>query len=108
MPPAIVQNIAKKEGVSVVIPPTFDSMIAELHSHEKDEAVVEAVRTDLPATHPLYYDDHYTKEFDATVVWKQTTSRGTEVILNNTAFYPEGGGQPADKGVLVVHSRSTC
>jgi alanyl-tRNA synthetase len=105
MPPDIVQNIAKKEGVSVVIPPTFDSMIAELHSHEKEEEAAEEVRADLPATHLLYYDDHYMKEFDATVVWKQATSRGTEVVLDNTAFYPEGGGQPADKGVLLVHGK---
>jgi alanyl-tRNA synthetase len=105
MPPDVVQNIAQKESVSVSIPPNFDSMIAELHSHEKAEDETGAVRTDLPATHPLYYDDHYTKEFDATIVWKQITARGTEVILDKTAFYPEGGGQPADKGVLIIHEK---
>lgn len=105
MPPDVVQNIAQKESVSVSIPPNFDSMIAELHSHEKAEDETGAIRTDLPATHPLYYDDHYTKEFDATIVWKQITARGTEVILDKTAFYPEGGGQPADKGVLIIHEK---
>jgi alanyl-tRNA synthetase len=105
MPPDVVQNIAQKEHISVTIPPNFDSMIAELHSHEKAEQETQIIQTDLPQTHPLYYDDHYTKEFDATILWAQTTSRGTEVILDKTAFYPEGGGQPADKGELIIDGK---
>jgi alanyl-tRNA synthetase len=101
VPPDIVKGIAKAQNITVVIPPNFDTMIAELHSHEKPEEESHEAQTTLPPTHPLYYDDHYTKEFDATIIWKQTTSRGTEVILDSTAFYPEGGGQPADKGVLI-------
>jgi len=102
MPPDVVQNIAQKEHISVSIPPNFDSMIAELHSHEKTEEETKDIQTNLPQTHPLYYDDHYTKEFDATILWNHPTSQGAEVILDTTAFYPEGGGQPADKGELVV------
>jgi alanyl-tRNA synthetase len=105
MPPDVVQNIAQKENVSVSIPPNFDSMIAELHSHEKIEEETTEIRTNLPSTHPLYYDDHYIKEFDATIIWKQATSRGIEVILDKTAFYPEGGGQPADKGILIINGK---
>lgn len=105
MPPDVVQNIAQKENITVSIPPNFDSMIAELHSHEKIEEETQDTRTGLPSTHPLYYDDHYTKEFDATILWKQTTSRGMEVILDKTAFYPEGGGQPADKGFLLINNK---
>jgi alanyl-tRNA synthetase len=106
MPPEIVQNIAKKEQVVFAIPKNFDSMIAELHSHERPEEAAACIRTDLPETHLSYYDDHYMKEFDATVLWTQMTERGTEAILDKTAFYPEGGGQPADKGIITAHGQN--
>jgi len=100
MPPDVVRNIAKREGVKVTIPKNFDSIIAELHSHEKKEGAKLEIKTDLPETIPLYYEDHYSKEFDAKVLWKSDTDNGTKVILDKTTFYPDGGGQPGDIGVL--------
>lgn len=47
-------------------------------------------------TELLYLHDSYLKEFDATV----TTADGQAVALNRTAFYPGGGGQPADVGFV--------
>jgi len=105
MPSDIVQNIAKKEGVNVKIPDNFDSMIAELHSHERKEKIQQKIRSNLSETKALYYENHYTKEFDARVLWKNKTNNGTEIILDQTAFYPEGGGQPADKGVLITNEK---
>ncbi|UCD14108.1 MAG: alanine--tRNA ligase, partial [Thermoplasmatales archaeon] len=100
MPPDVVKNIAKKEKVNVEIPENFDSMIAELHSYEKEEESKESIKTNLPETEPLYYMDHYTKKFDARVIWKEETGDITRVILDKTAFYPDGGGQPGDMGIL--------
>ncbi len=100
MPPDVVRNIANKEGIKVTIPKNFDSMIAELHSHEKKEETKHEINTVLPETKPLYYEDHYSKEFDAKVLWKTDTDNGTKVILDKTTFYPDGGGQPGDIGVL--------
>ena len=105
MPPEIVKNIAEKEGTSVEIPENFYSMIAELHSHEKKEETKQDAKQDLPKTRALYYEDHYIKEFDAKVIWKNNTGKGTEIILDQTAFYPEGGGQPADKGTLIINGK---
>lgn len=48
----------------------------------------------------FYYKDAYMTQFTAEVVQIGTDDRGTYVVLNNTAFYPEGGGQPNDVGTL--------
>lgn len=48
----------------------------------------------------LFYRDEYTREFDAEVISCQKGKKGYEVVLSDTAFYPEGGGQPADRGTL--------
>ncbi|WP_337653713.1 alanyl-tRNA editing protein [Allisonella histaminiformans] len=48
----------------------------------------------------LFYRDEYAREFDAEVISCQKGKKGYEVVLSDTAFYPEGGGQPADWGTL--------
>ncbi len=53
--------------------------------------------TDMSA---LYYKDPYMKEFDARVISCTQGKKGYEIVLSDTAFYPEGGGQPADHGFL--------
>lgn len=54
----------------------------------------------MDAMNELFYRDPYAKEFDATVVSCKEGKDGYEVVLEDTAFYPEGGGQPADHGLL--------
>ena len=51
-------------------------------------------------TEKLYYADPFLKEFTATVLDCQAGKNGYSVTLDRTAFYPEGGGQPADHGTL--------
>lgn len=46
----------------------------------------------------LYMDDSYLKEFEATI---ESIKDDKLVVLDRTAFYPTGGGQPHDTGVLI-------
>ena len=48
----------------------------------------------------LYYENAYTQDFTAVVQSCEAVKNGFAVTLDRTAFYPEGGGQPADHGTL--------
>ena len=51
-------------------------------------------------TKKLYDIDSHTKEFDAVVLETRTEEKGYSIILDQTAFFPTGGGQDADRGTL--------
>lgn len=54
----------------------------------------------MTVTKRLYYEDVYIKEFSAEVMSCTKSERGYRIILDQSAFYPEGGGQPCDCGTL--------
>ena len=51
-------------------------------------------------TDPIFHHDAYVRMFDARV----TASDGNAIVLDRTAFFPGGGGQPCDVGVLACES----
>ena len=52
------------------------------------------------ATQRLYYEDAYLRRFEATVISCEPAKKHFAVVLDRTAFFPEGGGQAPDLGTL--------
>jgi len=103
IPPEMIKDIATKEGAVIDLPDNFYSQIADMHSESKKEAVVDktakyAERVQgLPPTKKLYYEQPEDIEFEGVVI----DFFDGYAVLDQTLFYPEGGGQPADTGSLV-------
>ncbi len=106
LPPEIVEEIVAEEQMEVDSPDDFYRQVAELHSESEEEEEEESKipshynLEELQETEPLYYENPYQREFEAEIIWKQDNY----LALNRTAFFPEGGGQPADEGVLKIDS----
>ena len=102
LPPDLVREIAGKAGATVEVPEDFYIRVAKMHSQaEGVPAAAVAVSKDrlrrLRPTKALYYRDPYMQEFGARVIG----SFDGYVVLDRTAFYPEGGGQPGDVGEFI-------
>lgn len=65
------------------------------------EAVVKEVQK-LSRTKPLYYDDPYQRKFKSNVLKAIEFEMRIFIVLEETCFFPEGGGQPGDKGSMVL------
>ncbi|MEM3405255.1 MAG: alanyl-tRNA editing protein [Candidatus Micrarchaeaceae archaeon] len=52
-------------------------------------------------TEKLYWKDQYMREFES----KVTKVEGNKLYLEGTAFYPTGGGQPADTGRIIINGK---
>lgn len=103
LPPEVVQETANKEGVQTEVPEDFYTMVAKRHVQApltrevKPLEEIESMILDNPETRRLYYEDPYLTKFKARVI---RVLKGNYLIFEKTGFYPEGGGQPADRGYV--------
>jgi alanyl-tRNA synthetase len=99
--PELVKEFA---SVPVEVPDDFYKQVAA--RHEKPQAEEEVRKEEypegLPTTRALYYEDVDMLEFEGKVL---DVIKGG-ILLDRTAFYPEGGGQEWDLGTLDGHQVS--
>jgi alanyl-tRNA synthetase len=101
--PDMVADIAADHGAVVDVPDDFYGLVAARHGGGDGETAT-ADRDDhlagLPETDRLFYEDQDRMEFEAVVLDVFEREEGYDVVLDQTMFYPEGGGQPPDTGTL--------
>jgi alanyl-tRNA synthetase len=108
--PEMVQECAAKEKVTINIPEDFFEKVAKRHldtEKTKEDVDVKIPKEKLekyPETTKLYYQNPYLSEFNARVL---DVIDEKYVILNQTAFYSEGGGQLSDTGNLLFDGKTT-
>ena len=85
-------------GLNIVVPDDFYQRVVSKHVLQKNEDKGPKYDvSDLPNTRLLYYEDVDLFEFDAKVL--RTYDDGF-IVLDETAFYPRGGGQEPDHGTI--------
>ncbi len=108
IPPEMVRDMAREEGAVVDLPDDFYSRIADMHSENEQENIEDPFASILPRlarsgqTKKMYYYTPCETTFQATVL----DAFDEYVVLDQTLFYPEGGGQPADTGYLTTPERT--
>jgi len=102
LPPSVVSDFATEQGHSIEVPDGFLAMVADRHQGETKVQKKEIV-IDVKATKLDFYEDMEKRIFNSKVIF----SDKNQIALENTLFYPEGGGQLGDKGIIEWNNQSS-
>ena len=121
LPPDMVINMARSSGWNHLRLRTgFSAEMAERHARMAKAAATSSKQTSLvqelpslPDTVPLYYADVQQRSFDSSVIASLPLVEGAgpeqathAIVLAESCFYPEGGGQEGDYGSLTTDGTS--
>jgi len=101
-PEEINDILQTKRGITIEIPNDFYKNVALRHTRkltipqQEMQNIPEAIQ-ELKETKKKYYEDMNLMEHTATVIG---VFEPNILVLDETIFYPEGGGQPCDQGII--------
>src|SRR5918992_950145 len=95
----ITPDFLMEQGIVQNVPSTFYTKLAELHTSQVSGQASKPFPglEGLPPTKFLYYQEEPIRHFHAKVL---KVVEGKYIILDQTAFYPRGGGQEPDTGEI--------
>ena len=96
LPPSVVSEFAEAQGHSIKVPDGFLAMVADRHQGDSKEKAKNLDFIDIASTNLDFYQDMEKRIFSSKVLY----SSSNQICLENTLFYPEGGGQLSDIGTI--------